>query len=100
MKWKFWVKDEGRDLQKFFEALSPAKIGFHGYTKKDRATDFRRVFNTPEGRRVLAQIIAEAEGSVISESEVGNTHLTTFRAGKRYLGQWVVKQLNAIPLED
>lgn len=100
MKWKFWVKDDDRDLQAFYESLSPVRIGLQGYSKADRSADFRRLFNTPEGRRVLAQVIAEAEGAAILESEVGDTHKLAFRAGKRYLGQWIVRQLNAIPLED
>lgn len=98
-KWLSRKRDD-RDLQKFYDTLSPSKVGLNSYTKKDRAQDFRAVFNSPAGRRVLAQIISECEGPLLTESDVSDTHATAYRAGKRYPGLWIVKQLNAVPLED
>lgn len=90
---------KNRDLQAFYESLSPSRVGLLGYTKKDRFRDFRKVFSTPEGRRVLAQIIAEAEGKPIVEADTEKPNVLAFRAGSRFLGHWIVKQLNAEPLE-
>lgn len=95
-----WWFRRDRDIQRFFESLTPAKPGRGSYTKKDRYRDFRQVFNTEPGRRVLAQIIDEAEGIPIVESEVDNTHRVSFRLGKRSLGLWIVRVLNAEPLDD
>lgn len=91
-------KRKERDLQRFFESLVPSKPGRQGYTKKDRYRDFRQVFSTEQGKRVLSQIINEAEGVPIVESEASDTHKVAFRLGKRSLGLWIVRVLNAEPL--
>jgi len=88
------------DLQKFFDSLTSIKPGRNQYTKMDRYRDFRRVFNSDEGKRVLSQIIGESEGLPIIENEVADTHKMAFRAGKRSVGLWIVQVLNAEPLED
>lgn len=99
-----WIKrlfrSEERDIQRFFESLSPSKPGRQGYTKKDRYRDFKRVFATDEGRRVLSQIIDEAEGVPIVENEVSDTHRVSYRLGRRSLGLWIVRVLNAEPLDE
>ena len=92
-----WFKPR-TDLQAFFASLSPAKPGRNGYTKADRYRDFRAVFATESGRRVLAQLIDHCEGLPIVEKEVSDTHLTAYRMGQREPGLWIVRVLNAEPL--
>lgn len=88
------------DLQRFFQSLSFVKPGRGGYKKMDRYRDFRQVFNTDSGKRVLAQIIDECEGLPIIEKEVSDTHKMAFRAGKRNVALWITQVLNAEPLQE
>lgn len=89
------------DLQKFFESLPRVRATHAGpYTKFDRYRDFRRVFGTDEGRRVLAQIVNHCEGPILTQAEIHNHADLSFRAGQREPGQWIVHVLNAEPLGD
>lgn len=88
------------DLQRFFDGLGTYRAGHRGYTKKDRYRDFRQVFSSEAGKRVLSQIIAESEGLPVVESEASDTHRISFRLGKRSLGLWIVRVLNAEPLDE
>lgn len=97
MSW--FSRRSGRDLQKFFGSLTHVRAGRLGYTKTDRYRDFRAVFATPEGRKVLAQIIDYCEGAPVIEADVSDTHGLAFKAGKRNVGLWMVQTLNAEPLE-
>lgn len=92
-----WFRPKG-DLQKFFESLSPAKVGF-GYTETDRYRDFREVFSTPQGRRVLHQIIDYCEGLPRSEHDADQIHRNNFRDGRRDAGLWIIRRMNAVPLD-
>lgn len=83
------------DLAAFFRSLGT--IGPR-YSKKDRYRDFRSVFGTEAGKRVLTQIIAESDKPVL-DTEL-QAELMAYRAGKRSIGLWLVKVLNAEPLEE
>ena len=96
---RYFEKSEP-DLQEFFKSIVSVKPGVNGYTKKDRYVDFTKVFSTPEGKRVLGQIIEHSEGFPIMESEVGDTNRMIYRAGRREPGLWIVKILNTQPYGD
>ena len=87
------------DLAAFFQSLSPVKVGRDGYADLDRYRDFRQVFSTPEGRRVLHQIIDYCEGPPRTEQGADQIHRNIFRDGRRDGGLWIVKTMNAVPLE-
>lgn len=87
------------DLAAFFEGLSPVKVGQSGYTELDRYQDFRQVFSTPTGRRVLHQIIDHCEGRPASEHDAEQTHRAAFRNGLRSGGLWIIAKMNAVPLD-
>lgn len=92
-------KRKDKDIKAFFESLSMVKTGRNGYSKMDRYRDFRKVFGTEEGRRVLAQIVDHSDIPIV-ESEVSDTHKMAFRAGQRNLSMWIIKVLNAEPLTN
>lgn len=75
------------DIAALVAALTPVRTGRNGYTRKDRYRDFNRVFHgTPEGQRVLAQIIDFCEGPVTTEAELSNHALLAGRAMSRRIG--------------
>jgi hypothetical protein len=87
-----------RNLQAFFDTLAAVKAGRDGYSSMDRYRDCRTVFFGSEaGKRVLGQIIAMCEGLPVLEPEVSNHALLAFRAGRRSIGQELVKWMNAEP---
>lgn len=90
-----WWRRPDVDLQKFFEALPTAFVG-RGYSREDRYRDFRAVFNTDAGRRVLAQIVREAEGLPVSRRDAADHAGLAYGAGKRWMGQWIVKAINEL----
>ena len=96
---RLFPKESGRDLQRFFESITHVQVHKDGYTKRDRYSDFRVTFASDAGKRVLSQLIAYTEGQPIVEAEVNNVNSILFRAGKREVGLWVIKMLNAEPLE-
>lgn len=87
------------DLHAFFVELTPVKVGRGGYTALDQYRDFKTVFGGAAGRRVLHLIVDHCEGAPVSEADAENTHRTAFRAGRRSVGLWLVKTMNAEPLE-
>lgn len=93
---RFW--NRRTSLQQFFEEVGPPRG-----SKQDQYQDFQAVFNghsSPEqGRRVLAWIIAEAEGRPIEQREVTDTHQVSYRLGQRRLGLWIVKRINEMGTE-
>ena len=99
LRFRNWWKGRAA-LAGFYGSLTPVRVGRNDYTKTDRYRDFRAVFTTPEGRKVLSQIIAYSEGLPVSEREVSDTHRTAFRAGQRDTGLWIVRVLNAEPLDQ
>ena len=84
--------------QPFAAELAAAMPGAR-YTARDRYCDFRRLFyETPEGMRVLAQILHEAR--VFYPSYVrGDTHETARNEGLRQLGLWIIEQVDHEPVD-
>lgn len=75
------------DIASLIEALRPVRVGRGNYTRTDRFRDFSRVFlSTPEGKRVLAQIIDACEGPQIQEIDLNNHALLAARAWTRRIG--------------
>lgn len=99
MPYRLVKVESNSDLQAFYEALTPVRVGRNNYTKADRFRDFQTVFASEQGKRVLAQLIDVAEGRPIAESEVGDHALLAYRQGQRSIGQWLVRTLNGVPLE-
>lgn len=98
-----WFRRRPKDkLQRFYASLPAIKAGRGTYTRGDRYRDFRAVFyghSSPEqGRRVLAQILDEANGLPDLESDTDQA--LRFRAGKRSIGLKIVKWLNAEPPQE
>lgn len=79
---------------KLSEAVAKAFPG-RGYGIADRTRDFHRTFRaTPEGERVLAQILVRCR--LWDRSYVPNdTHETARREGMRDVGLWIMEALNA-----
>lgn len=100
MPYKFYKTEAESDLQLFFESLSQVKVNKDGYRKADRFKEFREVFMSDAGKRVLSQIITEAEGLPVIESDVSDHAKLAYRSGKRSLGLWIVQVLQAIPLTE
>jgi hypothetical protein len=89
---------DARNLQAFFDALAAVKAGRDGYSTMDRYRDCRTVFFGSEaGKRVLGQVIALCEGLPVLEGDVANHALLAYRAGRRSIGQELVKWMNAEP---
>lgn len=75
------------DIAALAEALRPVRVGRNGYNRIDRYRDFNKVFHgSPEGRRVLAQIVDLCEGKPITEDELANHALLAARAFARRVG--------------
>lgn len=84
-------------LQKFYQSLP---VVSRAYTKKQRYQDFKTVFETPAGRRVLSSIVAQAEGIPINQEDAESHARLAYRAGMRYLGLWIVQTINTEPYEE
>lgn len=84
-------------LKKFFESLP---VISRSYSKKDRFRDFKAVFGSEAGGRVLQSILAETEGLPIIEEDAESHAKLAYRAGKRSVGLWIVKTLNKEPFEE
>jgi hypothetical protein len=75
------------DIASLIEALRPVRVGRQNYTATDRYRDFSRVFHsTPEGRRVLSQIVDLCEGPQLIEPDLNNHALLASRAWARRVG--------------
>lgn len=75
------------DIASLIEALRPVRVGRQNYSRTDRYRDFNRVFHgTPEGRRVLSQIVDACEGPQLSEQDLNNHALLAARAWTRRVG--------------
>src|ERR1700738_1480371 len=78
---------QSEDIASLIEALRPGRVGRGNYTRTDRFRDFNRVFyGTPEGRRVLSQIVDACEGPQLTEQELSNHALLAARAWTRRIG--------------
>lgn len=81
----------------FIDALRPVKVGRAGYTHLDRYRDFSRVLlSTPEGKRVLSQIIDLCEGPIANEADLNNHALLAARAWGRRIGT-LISQFASVP---
>lgn len=81
-----------------FRASLEAALGGERYRPIDRYRDFRAVFGTPEGKRVLLQIIDWAhmwEHIALP----GDPHGTYLRDGRRDIGLKILKTMGAEPGE-
>jgi hypothetical protein len=82
------------DPEHFLAELAKAYSG-QGYTKEDRASDFRRVFlASTEGKRVLYQIMGWSRlfGSTVVP---GDPHMTYHREGSRDIGLRILSVLQS-----
>lgn len=90
------------DVVAFLERLGRWEIS-EAYTEIDRYRDFRKVFSTPEGKRVLSQIMEMTHiyAPSVPEPEVlggaPNPNLTYFREGERNVGLRIIATMNAEP---
>ena len=55
------------------------------YTFDDEMRDFRTVFGTEAGRRVLARIAAICDPALVGPHQAGEAGLLAFMAGMRYV---------------
>lgn len=75
------------DIASLIEALRPVRVGRGNYSRTDRYRDFSRVFHgTPEGKRVLSQIIDACEGNQLIEADLNNHAILAARAWTRRIG--------------
>lgn len=88
------------DIADFIEALRPVKVGRNNYTRLDRYRDFRAVFGSEQGKRVLSQIIDASEGGVIAEADAESHARLAFRAGMRRVGALIAAWATIAPPED
>lgn len=58
--------------------------------------DYRQVFATDAGGRVLADILARC-GVMQSSYTIGDTHETAFREGRRRVGLELIEMINSDP---
>jgi hypothetical protein len=89
------------DVAALIQALTPVKVGRSGYTRLDRYRDFHRVFHgSPEGRRVLAQIVDYCEGPPLIEQDLSNHALLAARAHARKVGQMITAWASVPPATE
>lgn len=86
--------DDEADISALIEALRPVKVGRNNYTELDRHRDFKAVFGSTEGKRVLSQIIDFCEGRPIAEDQCEGLGRLSFLAGRRRAGLWIMSKLN------
>lgn len=85
------------DPEAFFESLLRARLG-EGYGPVERYRDFRQVFASPAGRRVLWQILEWAH--LFRPVAVRGDSAETYRRdGERNIGLRILATLNAEPLD-
>lgn len=89
-----------QDIADFIEALRPVRVGRGGYTRLDRYRDFRAVFSSEQGKRVLSQIIDFSEGGLLSEMDAESHARLAFRAGMRRVGAIISAWAAVPPPED
>lgn len=64
--------------------------------QKQLRLDYRTVFASEAGGRVLADILARA-GVMQSSYTIGDSHETAFREGRRRLGLELIEMINSDP---
>lgn len=89
------------DIATLIEALRPVRVGRQNYSRLDRYRDFNRVFfGTPEGRRVLSQIVDACEGPQMLETDLNNHALLAARAWTRRIGALISAWASVPPPKD
>jgi hypothetical protein len=73
------------DIARVVEAIQAISIDKSSYGPLDRYREFRQVFGTDAGKRVLSQIIAMCEGPVLREHEVHDHAKIAYRQGMRFV---------------
>lgn len=92
---------EANDIRALVAAIRFTKVGRNNYTRLDRYRDFNRVFHgTPEGQRVLAQIIDACEGPVTAEVDLPNHALLAGRAMSRRIGTLITAWASVPPPKE
>lgn len=92
---------QNEDIASLIEALRPVRVGRGNYTRLDRYSDFSRVFHgTPEGKRVLSQIIDACEGQQLLEADLNNHALLAARAWTRRIGALISAWASVPPPKD
>ena len=85
--------DQGRDLERFFDGLARDQLG-PGYGAAERRRDFRSVFATPAGRRVLWSLLDWC-GLFRPVAVKGDPYETYHRDGRRDIGLRIIRTLEA-----
>lgn len=92
---------QNEDIASLIEALRPVRVGRQNYSRVDRYRDFNRVFfGTPEGRRVLSQIVDACEGAPMLEADLNNHALLAARAWARRIGALISAWASVPPPKD
>lgn len=95
------AEDAKTEIAALVGALTRVKVGRNGYTRLDRYRDFNRVFHgTPEGKRVLSQIIDICEGPIVNETDLANHPLLAARSWGRRTGALILAHASVPPPED
>lgn len=98
MTWSFFRRsagDRGGDLERFFGRLARDQLG-PGYGAAERRRDFRSVFATPAGRRVLWSLLDWC-GLFRPVAVKGDPYETYHRDGRRDIGLRIIRTLEAAP---
>ncbi len=90
------------EIRALVEAITPIYVGPGStYTALDRYRDFHRVFHgTPEGKRVLSQVIGLLEGQPIIEADLEKSNLLAAREWARRQGQRIMAWASVPPREQ
>lgn len=89
------------EVATFIEALRSTKASREGpYTYTDRYRDFKQVFGTDAGKRVLSQIIDLCEGRPATETDAESHARLAYRAGARSVGLKIAAWATVPPPEQ
>ncbi len=83
------------DRIKFSERVAKDHPG-STYSAADRYVDFAQLFATPQGRRVLSQILIRCQLWERSHT-LGDSHATAHKEGMRDVGLWLMETINMEP---
>ena len=93
MAWFRFRRRPAGDLERFFAGLARDQLG-PGYGGAERRRDFRSVFSTPAGRRVLWSLLDWC-GLFRPVAVKGDPYETYHRDGRRDIGLRSVRTLEA-----
>lgn len=77
------------DIARVVDAIQAISIDRSTYTALDRYREFRLVFGSDAGKRVLSQIVSMCEGPVLREHEVSDLGKMAYRQGMRYVSHMI-----------